>query len=223
MVGGSNPSAPATSSEMTNSKMNKLTHIQQQFLHTLHIQTLQARPELLQPESFDSITLPTAIDDLEMNSPEINNPEINCSEINSSEINSSEINSSEINSSEINSPEVDALELDSAERPNNGSVPSSESTAQLNELQFVDSVVGQNESVQILAITSPASTLLLQDLQQSLAEATRLQIWLNPNLLQEFTISGNRFFVRDLQILRQAPVKRHLWSWLCDHIGHSSV
>ena len=208
MVGGSNPSAPATSSEMTNSKMNKLTHIQQQFLHTLHIQTLQARPELLQPESFDSITLPTAIDDLEMNSPEINNPEINCSEI---------------NSSEINSPEVDALELDSAERPNNGSVPSSESTAQLNELQFVDSVVRQNESVQILAITSPASTLLLQDLQQSLAEATRLQIWLNPNLLQEFTISGNRFFVRDLQILRQAPVKRHLWSWLCDHIGHSSV
>ena len=208
MVGGSNPSAPATSSEMTNSKMNKLTHIQQQFLHTLHIQTLQARPELLQPESVDRITLPTAIDYLEMNSPEINSPEINCSEI---------------NSSEINSPEVDALELDSAERPNNGSVPSSESTAQLNELQFVDSVVRQNESVQILAITSPASTLLLQDLQQSLAEATRLQIWLNPNLLQEFTISGNRFFVRDLQILRQAPVKRHLWSWLCDHIGHSSV
>jgi len=198
--------------------MNKLTHIQQQFLHTLHIQTLQARPELLQPESVESITLPTAIDYLEMNSPEINSPEINCSEINSSEINSSEINSSEINSSE-----VDALEVDSAERPNNGSVPSSESTAQLNELQFVDSVVGQNESVQILAITSPASTLLLQDLQQSLAEATRLQIWLNPNLLQEFTISGDRFFVRDLQILRQAPVKRHLWSWLCDHIGHSSV
>ncbi len=47
MVGGSNPSAPATSSEMTNSIMNKLSLTQYQLLQNLNIQCLDPRTEIL--------------------------------------------------------------------------------------------------------------------------------------------------------------------------------
>ena len=46
MVGGSNPSAPATSSEMTNSIMNKLSLTQYQLLQNLNIQCLDFRTEI---------------------------------------------------------------------------------------------------------------------------------------------------------------------------------
>jgi hypothetical protein len=166
MVGGSNPSAPATSSEMTNSKMNKLTHIQQQFLQSLNIQTLQPRPELFSSQNV-------------------------------------------ADSSELSS---NPLELLRSEQ----SLPKQEKIA-ADESQLQVAI----EQSLILAKAQVSSEQLLQDIQQAFPDGINLTIWQDPQLHNEFMLTDDKFFIRDLQVLRQIQVKRQLWNWLAKHFDHT--
>ena len=172
MVGGSNPSAPATSSEMTNSKMNKLTHIQQQFLHSLNIQTLQPRPELFSSQNV--------------------------------------ADSSEL--TQVTTISSNPLELLRSEQ----SLPKQEKIA-ADESQLQVAI----EQSLILAKALVSSELLLQDIQQAFPDGTNLTIWQDPQLHHEFVLTDDKFFIRDLQVLRQIQVKRQLWNWLAKHFDHT--
>ena len=172
MVGGSNPSAPATSSEMTNSKMNKLTHIQQQFLHSLNIQTLEARPELFSSQDIADTSELTLVTAASKNSTEL------------------------LHSKQLSPKQVEI-------------VPDASG------LQVLI------EQCLILAKAQVSSELLLQDIQHAFPDGTNLTIWQDPRLHHEFELTDDKFFIRDLQVLRQIQVKRQLWNWLAKHFDHT--
>lgn len=182
--------------------MNQLTHVQLQFLQTLNIQPLQARPEIA-TQFFDDVS-------------EVHNASKILDDTHLIELTSSH---SENFVSKIQPP--------SPLTPSNFLAIDAGATAVVQQnlaSNDIDNIgIGrQKVPLQILPNTIDGDQLL-QDISFSFSRNNQLQLWQDNNLAEEFTAKDNLFFVRDVAVLQLATTKRQLWRWLAEHFNEHEL
>jgi len=199
--------------------MNKLTHVQQQFLQILNIQLLQARPEItIEYAAEDLASLPpNAPENLTLTTGNLSTGKLATAKgVDFVHDNASHIAE---RTNELITPSQDCATVSRAD------IAIDTPTDTLTESPTARAIAGhainsamQSETQLLPTLDLAGSSALLQDINQLLQANTSLQIIEQPQLAEDFMEIGNAFFLRDRASLQQAKTKRQIWQWLGQHL-----
>ena len=203
--------------------MNKLTHVQQQFLQILNIQLLQARPEIITEYAAEHLASlpPNAPENLTLTTGHVSTGKLATEKgVDFVHDNASYIAE---RTNQLITPSQDRATVSRADIAIDTQTDTPTDT--LTESPTASAIAGhainsamQSETQLLPTLDLAGSSALLQDINQLLQANTSLQIIEQPQLAEDFMEIGNTFFLRDRASLQQAKTKRQVWQWLGQHL-----